>query len=155
MQLAKGLNITIFIVGHVTKEGTVAGSRMLEHMVDTVLYFEGDRYASYRILRGVKTDLAQLMKLVYLKMQQSGLSEVENPSEYMLNGRPENASGSVVVCLLEGTRPIMVEIQALVCDSNFEWQEGLLQVLTITGLIFLWLFLKREQVYICQAVMLM
>ena len=92
---------------------------MLEHMVDTVLYFEGDRYASYRILRGVKTDLAQLMKLVYLKCKQSGLSEVENPSEYMLNGRPENASGSVVVCLLEGTRPIMVEIQALVCDSNF------------------------------------
>ena len=119
MQLAKGLNITIFIVGHVTKEGTVAGPRMLEHMVDTVLYFEGDRYASYRILRGVKNRFGSTNEIGVFEMQQSGLSEVENPSEYMLNGRPENASGSVVVCLLEGTRPIMVEIQALVCDSNF------------------------------------
>lgn len=119
MQLAKGLNITIFIVGHVTKEGTVAGPRMLEHMVDTVLYFEGDRYASYRILRGVKNRFGSTNEIGVFEMQQSGLSEVENPSEYMLNGRPENASGSIVVCLLEGTRPIMVEIQALVCDSNF------------------------------------
>ena len=119
MQLAKGLNITIFIVGHVTKEGTVAGPRMLEHMVDTVLYFEGDRYASYRILRGVKNRFGSTNEIGVFEMHQSGLSEVENPSEYMLNGRPENASGSVVVCLLEGTRPIMVEIQALVCDSNF------------------------------------
>ncbi len=119
MQLAQGLNITIFIVGHVTKEGTVAGPRMLEHMVDTVLYFEGDRYASYRILRGVKNRFGSTNEIGVFEMQQSGLSEVENPSEYMLNGRPENASGSVVVCLLEGTRPIMVEIQALVCDSNF------------------------------------
>ena len=119
MQLAKGLNITIFIVGHVTKEGTVAGPRMLEHVVDTVLYFEGDRYASYRILRGVKNRFGSTNEIGVFEMQQSGLSEVENPSEYMLNGRPENASGSVVVCLLEGTRPIMVEIQALVCDSNF------------------------------------
>ena len=119
MQLAKGLNITIFIVGHVTKEGTVAGPRMLEHMVDTVLYFEGDRYASYRILRGVKNRFGSTNEIGVFEMQQSGLVEVENPSEYMLNGRPENASGSVVVCLLEGTRPIMVEIQALVCDSNF------------------------------------
>ena len=119
MQLAKGLNITIFIVGHVTKEGTVAGPRMLEHMVDTVLYFEGDRYASYRVLRGVKNRFGSTNEIGVFEMQQSGLSEVENPSEYMLNGRPENASGSVVVCLLEGTRPIMVEIQALVCDSNF------------------------------------
>ena len=119
MQLAKGLCIPIFIVGHVTKEGTVAGPRVLEHMVDTVLYFEGDRYASYRILRGVKNRFGSTNEIGVFEMQQSGLSEVENPSEYMLNGRPENASGSVVVCLLEGTRPIMVEIQALVCDSNF------------------------------------
>ncbi len=119
MQLAKGFNITIFIVGHVTKEGTVAGPRMLEHMVDTVLYFEGDRYASYRILRGVKNRFGSTNEIGVFEMQQSGLAEVENPSEYMLNGRPESASGSVVVCLLEGTRPIMVEIQALVCDSNF------------------------------------
>ena len=93
MQLAKGLNITIFIVGHVTKEGTVAGPRMLEHMVDTVLYFEGDRYASYRILRGVKNRFGSTNEIGVFEMQQSGLSEVENPSEYMLNGRPENASG--------------------------------------------------------------
>lgn len=119
MQLAKGLNITIFIVGHVTKEGTVAGPRMLEHMVDTVLYFEGDRFASYRILRGVKNRFGSTNEIGVFEMQEKGLVEVENPSEYMLNGRPENASGSVVVCLLEGTRPIMVEIQALVCDSNF------------------------------------
>ena len=98
LQLAKGLGISIFIVGHVTKEGTVAGPRVLEHMVDTVLYFEGDRHASYRILRAVK---------------------VKNPSEYMLNGRPENASGSVVACTMEGTRPLLIELQALVCHSNF------------------------------------
>ena len=119
MQLAKGLGITIFIVGHVTKEGTVAGPRVLEHMVDTVLYFEGDRHASYRILRGVKNRFGSTNEIGVFEMRQNGLVEVENPSEYMLNGRPENASGSVVVCLLEGTRPIMVEIQALVCDSNF------------------------------------
>ena len=119
MQLAKGLNISIFIVGHVTKEGTVAGPRMLEHMVDTVLYFEGDRYASYRILRAVKNRFGSTNEIGVFDMQQNGLMEVEDPSEYMLNGRPENASGSVVVCMLEGTRPIMIEIQALVCDSNF------------------------------------
>ena len=92
---------------------------MLEHMVDTVLYFEGDRYASYRILRGVKTDLAQLMKLVCLKCRQRRSVGSCQSIRIYVNGRPENASGSVVVCLLEGTRPIMVEVQALVCDSNF------------------------------------
>ena len=118
MQIAKGQGVSIFIVGHVTKEGNVAGPRVLEHMVDTVLYFEGDRHASYRILRAVKNRFGSTNEIGVFEMQQSGLSEVENPSEYMLNGRPENASGSVVVYLLEGTRPIMVEIQALVCDSN-------------------------------------
>ena len=119
MQLAKGLNITIFIVGHVTKEGVVAGPRVLEHMVDTVLYFEGDRYASYRILRSVKNRFGSTNEIGVFEMRQDGLSEVANPSEYMLSGRPEGASGSVVVCLIEGTRPLMVEVQALVCDSNF------------------------------------
>ena len=119
MQLAKGLNISIFIVGHVTKEGVVAGPRVLEHMVDTVLYFEGDRYASYRILRSVKNRFGSTNEIGVFEMQQDGLNEVANPSEYMLNGRPEGASGSVVVCLIEGTRPLMVEVQALVCDSNF------------------------------------
>ena len=119
MQLAKGLGITIFIVGHVTKEGTVAGPRVLEHMVDTVLYFEGDRHASYRILRGVKNRFGSTNEIGVFEMRQNGLEEVENPSEYMLSGKPENASGSVVACSMEGTRPLLIEIQALVCESNF------------------------------------
>lgn len=119
MQLAKGLNISIFIVGHVTKEGTVAGPRVLEHMVDTVLYFEGDRHASYRILRGVKNRFGSTNEIGVFEMRQSGLEEVKNPSEFMLNGKPENASGSIVACSMEGTRPILIEIQALVCQSNF------------------------------------
>lgn len=119
MQLAKGMNIAIFIVGHVTKEGTVAGPRVLEHMVDTVLYFEGDRHASYRILRGVKNRFGSTNEIGVFEMRKEGLSEVENPSEFMLSGKPENASGSVVACAMEGTRPMLMEIQALVCRSNF------------------------------------
>lgn len=118
MQLAKGLGVTIFIVGHVTKEGTVAGPRVLEHMVDTVLYFEGDRHVSYRILRGVKNRFGSTNEIGVFEMRETGLVEVENPSEYMLNGRPEDASGSVVACSMEGTRPILLEIQALVCHST-------------------------------------
>ncbi len=119
LQLAKGLNVPIFIVGHVTKEGTVAGPRVLEHMVDTVLYFEGDRHASYRILRGVKNRFGSTNEIGVFEMKEEGLTEVKNPSEFMLDGRPENASGSVVACSMEGTRPILIEIQALVCGSNF------------------------------------
>lgn len=119
LQLAKGLGVSVFIVGHVTKEGTVAGPRVLEHMVDTVLYFEGDRHASYRILRGVKNRFGSTNEIGVFEMREQGLVEVQNPSEYMLNGRPENASGSVVACTMQGTRPLLVEIQALVCQSNF------------------------------------
>ncbi|MFI3207567.1 MAG: DNA repair protein RadA [Eubacteriales bacterium] len=119
MQLAKGLGISIFLVGHVTKEGTVAGPRVLEHMVDTVLYFEGDRHASYRILRGVKNRFGSTNEIGVFQMQNTGLAEVENPSEFMLSGKPENASGSVVACSMEGTRPILLEVQALVSQSNF------------------------------------
>ena len=119
MQLAKVQGISIFIVGHVTKEGTVAGPRVLEHMVDTVLYFEGDRHASYRILRGVKNRFGATNEIGVFEMREAGLVEVANPSEYMLTGRPEEASGSVVVCSMEGTRPILSEIQALVCSTNF------------------------------------
>ena len=119
LQLAKGLTVSVFIVGHVTKEGTVAGPRVLEHMVDTVLYFEGDRHASYRILRGVKNRFGSTNEIGVFEMQEQGLVEVQNASEYMLNGRPEGASGSVVVCTMEGTRPLLIEIQALVCHSNF------------------------------------
>ena len=119
MQIAKGLGISIFIVGHVTKEGNVAGPRVLEHMVDTVLYFEGDRHASYRILRAVKNRFGSTNEIGVFEMRDTGLEEVKNPSEFLLDGRPENASGSVVACSMEGTRPILVEIQALVCQSNF------------------------------------
>ena len=119
MQIAKGMGVSIFIVGHVTKEGNVAGPRVLEHMVDTVLYFEGDRHASYRILRAVKNRFGSTNEIGVFEMQNSGLEEVKNPSEFLLNGRPENASGSVVACSMEGTRPILIEIQALVCPTNF------------------------------------
>lgn len=119
MQIAKGKGISIFIVGHVTKEGVVAGPRVLEHMVDTVLYFEGDRHAAYRILRGVKNRFGSTNEIGVFEMRQEGLAEVENPSEYMLSGKPEGASGSVVACSMEGTRPILLEVQALVCHSNF------------------------------------
>lgn len=119
LQLAKGLGVSIFIVGHVTKEGTVAGPRVLEHMVDTVLYFEGDRYASYRILRSVKNRFGSTNEIGVFEMREEGLTEVRNPSEYMLSGRPKDACGCVVACTVEGTRPLMVEMQALVCHSNF------------------------------------
>ena len=118
LQIAKGTGTTIFIVGHVTKEGVVAGPRVLEHMVDTVLYFEGDRYASYRILRAVKNRFGSTNEIGVFEMRKEGLLEVPNPSEYLLEGKPEDASGSVVACLMEGTRPILIEIQALVCKSN-------------------------------------
>lgn len=119
MQIAKGLGITVFIVGHVTKEGVVAGPRVLEHMVDTVLYFEGERHGTYRILRGVKNRFGSTNEIGVFEMCESGLMEVENPSQYMLEGKPKNASGSVVACSMEGTRPILLEVQALVCATNF------------------------------------
>ena len=119
LRLAKETGITFFIVGHVTKEGTVAGPRVLEHMVDTVLYFEGDRYASYRILRGVKNRFGSTNEIGVFEMRREGLQEVLNPSEYMLSGRPLGASGSVVTCSMEGTRPMLTEVQALVVRTNF------------------------------------
>lgn len=118
LQIAKGMNISIFIVGHVTKEGVVAGPRVLEHMVDTVLYFEGDRHAAYRVLRGVKNRFGSTNEIGVFEMREAGLVEVPNPSEYMLEGKPEGASGSVVACTMEGTRPVLLEVQALVCRSN-------------------------------------
>ena len=119
LRLAKGLPVSIFIVGHVTKEGVVAGPRVLEHMVDTVLYFEGEGGASYRFLRGVKNRFGSTNEVGVFEMRGSGLVEVPNPSEYMLQGKPENAPGSVVACSMEGTRPILVEVQGLVCQTNF------------------------------------
>ncbi|MCR4891507.1 MAG: DNA repair protein RadA [Lachnospiraceae bacterium] len=119
LRLAKTLGITIFIIGHVTKEGAVAGPRVLEHMVDTVLYFEGEARGAYRLLRGVKNRFGSTDEIGVFEMREDGLSEVENPSEFMLSGRPDNASGSVVTCCMEGTRPLMVEIQALVTETAF------------------------------------
>lgn len=119
MRIAKGLHITVFIVGHVTKEGVVAGPRVLEHMVDTVLYFEGDGGASFRFLRGVKNRFGSTNEIGVFEMRADGLREVLNPSEYMLQGKSENEAGSVVACSIEGTRPILVEVQALVCRTNF------------------------------------
>ena len=120
MRVAKENNIAVFIVGHVTKEGVVAGPRTLEHMVDTVLYFEGEREAAYRILRGVKNRFGSTNEIGVFEMCNNGLVEVENPSKTMLNGRPLDASGSVVVCSMEGTRPILIEIQALVSPTSFQ-----------------------------------
>lgn len=120
LQLAKGENIAILIVGHVTKEGTVAGPRVLEHMVDTVLYFEGDKQDIYRILRGVKNRFGSTNEIGVFEMEEGGLREIKNPSEYMISGKPQGASGSVVTCCMEGTRPMLMEVQALVCDTNFQ-----------------------------------
>ena len=125
MQLAKRENIAIFIVGHVTKEGVVAGPRVLEHMVDTVLYFEGDRHASYRLLRAVKNRFGSTNEIGVFEMCSEGLTEVKNPSEFMLSGRPEGTAGSVVACAMEGTRPLMLEVQALVCHAYINLAGGM------------------------------
>ena len=119
MKIAKDHGVTVFIIGHVTKEGTVAGPRLLEHMVDTVLYFEGDHYGSYRILRAVKNRFGSTNEIGVFEMGNAGLKEVENPSEYMLKGRPEGEAGSAVSASIEGTRPILIEVQALVSRTNF------------------------------------
>ncbi len=119
MQIAKNNSIAIMLVGHVTKEGQVAGPRVLEHMVDTVLYFEGDRSAAYRILRAVKNRFGSTNEIGVFEMREEGLTEVANPSEYMLSGRPVGASGAVVACSMEGTRPILLEVQALVNQTAF------------------------------------
>ncbi len=119
LRISKGLGITVFIIGHVTKDGAVAGPKLLEHMVDTVLYFEGDRNALYRIIRAVKNRFGSTDEIGMFRMQREGLEEVLNPSAYMLEGRSEDASGCCVTCVMEGTRPILAEIQALVCKTNF------------------------------------
>ncbi|MDO9572581.1 MAG: DNA repair protein RadA [Candidatus Omnitrophota bacterium] len=118
-QLAKTTNTSIFIIGHVTKEGTLAGPRVLEHIVDTVLYFEGDRFAIYRILRAVKNRFGSTNEIGVFEMDLKGLIEVKNPSEIFLSERPNNVSGTIVTSILEGTRPLLVEIQSLVSRSSF------------------------------------
>ena len=119
MQLAKTEGTAVFLVGHVTKEGVVAGPKTLEHMVDTVLYFEGERNAVYRILRGVKNRFGSTNEIGVFEMREQGLIEVTDPSRIMLDGRPVEEAGSVVVCSMEGTRPLLLEIQALISPSSF------------------------------------
>ena len=119
MRLAKEQNIAVFIVGHVTKEGSIAGPRLLEHMVDCVLYFEGERQQSYRVLRTVKNRFGSTNEIGVFEMKDCGLVEVDNPSEMLLSGRPKDASGSTVVCTLEGTRPVLAEVQALSSPTGF------------------------------------
>ena len=121
MRIAKTQNIAIFLVGHVTKAGEIAGPRILEHMVDTVLYFEGERHHTYRILRSVKNRFGSTNEIAIFEMLQSGLKEVLNPSELFLRERSQGGAGSTVVASMEGTRPILVEIQALVTPSSFNY----------------------------------
>jgi len=118
MKIAKGMNVSVFIIGHVTKDGGIAGPRVLEHMVDTVLYFEGERQQSYRILRCVKNRFGSTNEIGVFEMREDGLAEVKNPSLAMLEGRPTNAAGTAVVCTLEGTRPMLLEVQALVSNTT-------------------------------------
>ena len=118
MQLAKGQGITVFVIGHVNKEGSIAGPKVLEHMVDCVLYFEGDQHTSYRILRAAKNRFGATNEIGVFEMGDSGLAEVENPSEMLLSGRPEDAPGTCVTCVMEGARPVLAEIQALAVPTT-------------------------------------
>ncbi len=119
MKLAKENGITVFIIGHVTKEGSLAGPKVLEHMVDTVLYFEGDKNLSYRILRSIKIRFGSTNEIAVFDMQSSGLVEIDNPSKMFLDGRPENVPGTCVTCVIEGTRPLLAEVQALVTKTSY------------------------------------
>lgn len=114
MHLAKGQGITVFVIGHVNKEGSIAGPKVLEHMVDCVLYFEGDRHMTYRILRAAKNRFGATNEIGVFEMMDSGLQEVENPSEMLLSGRPKDAPGTCVTCVMEGARPVLAEVQALI-----------------------------------------
>ena len=119
MQVAKGQGITVFVIGHVNKEGSIAGPKVLEHMVDCVLYFEGDQHMTYRILRAAKNRYGSTNELGMFDMTGQGLEEIENPSQMLLEGRPLGVSGNCVACTMEGSRPILSEIQALATKTNF------------------------------------
>ena len=118
MQLAKGNGITIFVIGHVNKEGSIAGPKVLEHMVDCVLYFEGDQHMTYRILRAAKNRFGATNEIGVFEMMDRGLREVENPSEMLLSGRPKDAPGTCVTCAMEGARPVLAEVQALIAPAS-------------------------------------
>ncbi len=119
MQLSKAQGITVFVVGHINKDGAIAGPKVLEHMVDCVLYFEGDQNTSYRLLRSAKNRFGSTNEIGVFEMADSGLVEVPNPSQMLLDGRPEGACGTCVACVMEGTRPILAEVQALVAKTSF------------------------------------
>ncbi len=119
MKIAKENSISVFLVGHVTKEGALAGPKILEHIVDTVLYFEGERHHSFRVLRAVKNRFGSTNEIGVFEMSTSGLQEIPNPSQAMLSGRPENVPGSCILCTMEGTRPVLAEVQALVSPTSF------------------------------------
>ena len=119
MQLAKGQGVTVFVIGHVNKEGSIAGPKVLEHMVDCVLYFEGEQQNSYRILRAAKNRFGATNEIGVFEMEDSGLSEVPNPSEMLLSGRPQDTPGTCVTCVMEGVRPVLAEVQALLAPTSF------------------------------------
>lgn len=144
MRIAKGYGITIFIVGHVTKEGAIAGPRVLEHMVDTVLYFEGERHQNYRILRAVKNRFGSTNEIGLFEMSQRGLIEVGNPSGLLLDGRTKNRPGSVVVASIEGTRPMLLEIQALVAPTSFQMPRRMATGIDYNRLVMLIAVLEKK-----------
>jgi DNA repair protein RadA/Sms len=144
LRLAKSLNMTFFLIGHVTKSGAIAGPRLLEHMVDTVLYFEGDRHQSYRILRAVKNRFGSTNEIGVFEMASQGLREVPNPSEIFLAQRDREATGSVVVGSLEGTRPLLVELQALVSRSTYSVPQRVVNGVEYGRLVMLLAVLERR-----------
>jgi len=153
MRIAKTQNIAIFLVGHVTKDGQIAGPRLLEHMVDTVLYFEGERHHTYRILRSVKNRFGSTNEIAIFEMLQSGLKEVLNPSELFLRERSQGGAGSTVVASMEGTRPILVEIQALVTPSSFNYPKRMATGLDQNRVSLLMAVLEKRMDSICQVLL--
>ena len=147
MNIAKQMNIATFIVGHVTKEGQIAGPRLLEHMVDTVLYFEGDEHHAYRILRAVKNRFGSTNEMGIFEMKQSGLKGVHNPSEMFLEERSTNVPGSTIVATMEGTRPLLIEVQALVTPTTFNNPRRMATGIDHNRLSLLMVLEKKKTIY--------
>ncbi|ALN77843.1 DNA repair protein RadA [Staphylococcus agnetis] len=150
MHIAKQMNIATFIVGHVTKEGQIAGPRLLEHMVDTVLYFEGDAHHAYRILRAVKNRFGSTNEMGIFEMKQSGLKSVPNPSEMFLEERSTNVPGSTIVATMEGTRPLLIEVQALVTPTTFNNPRRMATGIDHNRLSLLMAVLEKKEGYLLQ-----
>ncbi|MBA8764161.1 DNA repair protein RadA [Staphylococcus coagulans] len=150
MHIAKQMNIATFIVGHVTKEGQIAGPRLLEHMVDTVLYFEGDEHHAYRILRAVKNRFGSTNEMGIFEMKQSGLKSVLNPSEMFLEERSTNVPGSTIVATMEGTRPLLIEVQALVTPTTFNNPRRMATGIDHNRLSLLMAVLEKKEGYLLQ-----